>query len=503
MKRTTIVVYLGLSLTALALPVAAQLRAGAAKVDITDRDAGPVNDPSYAKALVLQDGVATVVLVTVDAVAIGEIGRIPNGYMASVRSRLQQDLGIPPSNVLVNASHCHSVVRRDADLLTVEAVKKAWRRIEPVRAGAGRGHEDRIMENRRLKMKDGSEVDVRRAYSLPPDEEVAGVGPIDPEIGLLRLDRRDGTPLAVVYNFAVHPIQGVPSGGNTADIAGFASKAIEESLGGGVLAFFVQGCAGDINPAFYKDVHHPHDAEPLGNMLGLSVLRALQTIRSRDGGVLKVLNEVVALPRGADFERRIAALEAERARLLESLQGASLNLKTFLGLFVQYRMSGEFPSYHSHRYLHEKSLGREDLSKLDAENRANLDQYLRNIYTMEQITRLQTNLALLKKHHATNVASGKKTIDAEMAALRVGEFVLLTFPGELVVEIGLNIKKRAPAPFTFVAGYTNGYLYYLPTERQRNNSGYAQEDCDSLVAPEWQRLFEERAAAVLGRLSAP
>jgi len=48
---------------------AAQLLAGVAKGDITDRAAGPVNDPSYVKALVLKDGSTTVVLVTVDAVA--------------------------------------------------------------------------------------------------------------------------------------------------------------------------------------------------------------------------------------------------------------------------------------------------------------------------------------------------------------------------------------------------------------------------------------------------
>ncbi|MCC6863128.1 MAG: hypothetical protein IT158_31420, partial [Bryobacterales bacterium] len=74
---------------------------------------------------------------------------------------------------------------------------------------------------------------------------------------------------------------------------------------------------------------------------------------------------------------------------------------------------------------------------------------------------------------------------------------------ELSVEIGLGIKKRAPAPFTFVAGYTNGYIYYTPTVEQRNNKGYAQEDCDTLVAPEWQRLFEDKAAGVLEKLSAP
>ena len=43
----------------------------------------------------------------------------------------------------------------------------------------------------------------------------------------------------------------------------------------------------------------------------------------------------------------------------------------------------------------------------------------------------------------------------------------------------------------------NGYIYYTPTVQQRNNTGYAQEDCDSLVAPEWQKIFETKALSVL------
>jgi hypothetical protein len=36
---------------------------------------------------------------------------------------------------------------------------------------------------------------------------------------------------------------------------------------------------------------------------------------------------------------------------------------------------------------------------------------------------------------------------------------------------------------------------------QRNNTGYAQEDCDTLVAPEWQAIFEGKALDVLRQLS--
>ena len=87
-----------------------------------------------------------------------------------------------------------------------------------------------------------------------------------------------------------------------------------------------------------------------------------------------------------------------------------------------------------------------------------------------------------------------------MLGLRIGEFVLLTFPGELSVQIGLNIKKMSPHEFTFVAGYTNGYIYYAPTAEQLRNVGGAQEDSDCLLAPEWQKLYEEKMDALLRKL---
>ena len=178
---------------------AAPLRAGAAKIDITHpNEPAKPNDGLFARALVLSDGQTTVVLVTVDAVAIGEIGPITHEYLPKVRTALEKDLKIKPTNVLINASHCHGIVCGDVAERTVEAVKAAAKNMVPVTVGAGVGHEDRISENRRLKLKNGREADVRHAYSLPPDAEVASVGPIDPEIGVLRLDAADGKTVAVV-----------------------------------------------------------------------------------------------------------------------------------------------------------------------------------------------------------------------------------------------------------------------------------------------------------------
>ncbi|NOY82756.1 MAG: hypothetical protein GXP31_17295 [Kiritimatiellaeota bacterium] len=476
-----------------------KLRAGVARGDITNLEAGPPNDPLYVKALVLRNDETAAALITVDAVAVAEIGSIPNSYLAEVRSRIRHETGISPANVVVSASHCHGSVCADITDRTVKAVLEAWRHMVPVKVGAGKGYEDRIMENRRLRLRDGSEADSRHAYPLPPDAAVAGAGPVDPEIGVLRLDREDGRPLAVVYNFACHPIRGVPNGRNTADIIGFASKVIENSSGAGTLALFLQGCGGDVNPIRYKDVDAPRDAEPLGNMLGLSTLWALNRIQTSRNATLEVVAETLELPR-ADLAPHIAAMEARRIHLIDALHGTSLNLKTFLHLFLKYNLFKEFPSYYSHLYLHEQALGRNALGRLDADNHEQMKRYIENIYVMEELTRLRENLRLLKMHHAQNAAAGKKTVDVELTGLRVGDFVLLAFPGELSVQIGLNIKKRSPHKRTFIAGVTNGYIYYAPTAEQLKNRGGAQEDSDCILAPAWQALFEKKAVELLHKL---
>ena len=296
----------------------------------------------------LKNDGTTVVLVTVDAVAIGEIGRIGNDFLASGAGAVATGTRHPAGE---RGDQREPLPRRRAcghrRSLTVQAVKEAWQSLVPVKVGAGTGHEDRISENRRLKMKDGSEVDMRRAYSMPRDEDVAAVGPIDPQIGLLRLDREDGRPLAVLYNFACHPIMNPPSKGNSADFPGFASKVIEEALGDGAVAFFVQGCGGDINPVRYKEVQRPPERRAAGKHARSQ--RPAGVEKDRNQGRRRLSGSSTKSSRcraAADFERRIAAIQAEQAKLLQSLKPTNINFKTFLPLFVQHKMSPDFPSFY-------------------------------------------------------------------------------------------------------------------------------------------------------------
>ena len=195
-------------------------------------------------------------------------------------------------------------------------------------------------------------------------------------------------------------------------------------------------------------------------------------------------------------------MEREIDTLVDSFRGTSLNLETFLPLYLKYHLSGSggTPSNFPQRYLQDEKLGIGDWKHLDEVNRKNLDAYVENIHRMEELTRKQINLALLQKHQACNEAAGSRFVEAEVIGFRLGEFRLVTFPAELTVPIGLGLKERSPHDLTFVSGYTNGYLYYAPTAEQLQNRGGAQEDSDCLLAPEWQELFEAAALKILEEL---
>jgi hypothetical protein len=232
-------------------------------------------------------------------------------------------------------------------------------------------------------------------------------------------------------------------------------------------------------------------------MLGLSTLKAMESIEFKKTDELKVISETMKIPRRSDLPQYIESMQQEQDELLSSLRGTSLNFKTFLPLYIKYNISKEYPSYYSHRYLHEKMNNSNNLEQMDSENRRHLDKYMKNVYAMEKLARIQENMSIAKSRLAENEASGEKTIDVEVQALKIGDFVIVSFPGEVSVQAGLNIKKASSHKYTFLAGYTNGYIHYAPAKEQFNGHDY--EDTNCLIAPEWQQMYEDKVKEILGK----
>lgn len=479
------------------------LRAGAAMQSLLkDKPTSPVHDAPFARVVVFDNGRNRAAVVGTDLGSVGE------ELVAETRRLIEKRASIPAANVLVNASHnhrTHGQVAEDAAERIAKAVVRAAKGMVPAKLGVATGREDRITMNRRLQLKDGRAWTIRRTNPTACDADVTGIGPMDPEIGILRVDRADGGPLALLYNFASHPYTGVPGGGVTADMPGFASRVIEGAMGGGAaVAVFVQGAAGDITPLRFKDWHVPPHTQEYANILGLSVLDVARDAKVKSSTRLEVVSETVELPRRTDFAQYLASLDAEQEEILRFYSGkdvqpyiweTSLNFKTFLPLYMKHLMDPKCPGFASYLYMQEKKTGRPDLKGLDEENRQRIDKYLACINRMDRLIRLLNRRDLLQRQ----IDKGETgPLKAEVQAMRIGDFVLVTFPGETFCQVGLNIKKRSPLKHTYLASYTNGSIGYAPTRDAYGQDAY--EDTLTRLAPEWQAIYEKKALELIRKL---
>ena len=229
----------------------------------------------------------------------------------------------------------------------------------------------------------------------------------------------------------------------------------------------------------------------------MSTLKAFQEIDTSETN-LNVISETIDLPRRTDIPDRISELELEQAKLLESLIGTTLNFKTFLPLYIKYACAPEFPLDHVSRYMKSESIDSDDFLAMDSMNRKMIEKYLASVSTMEKLARIQDKIATLKKHKQINDDSGEDTISAIVQGIKIGDCVLITSPAELLVEVGLNIKKASSCEHTFVAALSNGYVHYGAPADAYDRGGYEVTEC--LLAPEWQQIYENKALEIIRRL---
>ncbi|MCM8832316.1 MAG: hypothetical protein NC816_00105 [Candidatus Omnitrophica bacterium] len=70
------------------------------------------------------------------------------------------------------------------------------------------------------------------------------------------------------------------------------------------------------------------------------------------------------------------------------------------------------------------------------------------------------------------------SIETEIQILKIDDKILLiSLPGEPVVEIGLEIKRLSKFPITIIAGYTNDYIGYIATNKIISEGGHEANSC--------------------------
>jgi hypothetical protein len=95
---------------------------------------------------------------------------------------------------------------------------------------------------------------------------------------------------------------------------------------------------------------------------------------------------------------------------------------------------------------------------------------------------------------------GWKDIEAEIQVLSIGQVALVGIPGELFVELGLEIQKRSPFPYTYVVELANDGVDYIPTREAYDQGAY--EDTSARIAAGSGEQIVDKAVEMLKRLMA-
>ncbi len=296
----------------------AELRAGVGKVDLDPPLGIPMAgygaarfskgtlDPLEARVLALSDGSRTIALVTLD---------LCFTFDEKAMDQIRADVHASVDEVIFHASHTHSGPTYSEAPQAVQhavpriagAIRAAAAAMVPVQIGNGWG-QTYIGFNRRYVETNG---EVQMFWRN--ETKVSTTFPVDPTVGVIRIDRRDGTPLAILVNYACHPVVLGPDSFNySADYPGEMRRVVEQAMGHDAMAFFLQGAPGDINP-YYDKTPLIEDAvavmKQTGQRLGLEAARVARSIQTLGAENARIQTKTVVLAVANRWNRE--KLEAE------------------------------------------------------------------------------------------------------------------------------------------------------------------------------------------------
>lgn len=394
--------------------------------------------------LVLANEVSQVALIACD------LCLIPSPVVDEIRHRVSGMLDVPVSHVMLNMSHTHSapafpgwmevdtsqasMKRRYQDdfiRLTLEAVDEAHNSLSEARIGAGWGE---------------SYIGVYRRETGAEGQDVLGEipnHPIDPSVGVVRVDDLQGNPIAILFSYGCHPVVvGPNSYVISSDFPGAARDVIEQHLGGAAL--FMQGCGGNINPrvGIGYEVDCRDAKGRVGAMLGGEVLKVAAGIRTH--AVQGERKELWNIP-GILFTPWLPA-EGEVCEYLGAIEQ-----------IVKLEFS-ELPTLE-----HATAIRKQWQETLD-------DRLQKQAQTWE--IRVAAKYADWSRKLVGAVEDGHPTADLVLQVIRVNDIVLASLNVEAFFETGLAIRESSPFEHTLVFGYTNGSIAYLPRSEDYPKSGW-------------------------------
>lgn len=399
----------------------------------------------YMSALVLESKGTSLALLTCD------LGMMSNAEGLALRRAVAEAIDIPVSNVMINISHNHSspssvdwqqssdspaqmrLMEEYTHYLeerTVECAINAKKSVQPARIDAAWGESNINIYRREW---NGSQDILGEV----PDH------PTDKSVGVIRVDDLDGEAIATLFRYSCHPVVvGARATALSADFPGPARKVIQQSIGGVVL--FMQGCGGNLNPQV--GIGYEEDCSDtnfrVGASLGAEALRVALGIRTNKfQGPRVELNKIpnILFKPWQDRTDHPAIELASSEELVHFTFGPLPSLEYAEGLVITWTR--------------------------EVENRSSRDL-------------LPWEIRAAKKYLAwaqvlvESVKEGNPTREFKVQAFRIGDIAIVGMNTETFFETGLEIQSKSPFGDTFVLGYTNGLIMYLPRAEDYPEEGW-------------------------------
>lgn len=450
--------------------------AGAASVDITPlqwplpmigsfryRPAESAHDPLHARAIALRSGDSTVAIAVVDSCY------IPRETVDRAKQRVAEDTGLDASRILVSATHTHSAppsapgaglrgLEGQPDLKSetayverlvegiATAIADSLSRLEPAEVGwATTALPDEVF-NRRWFMKEGSvppdpfggttdKVRMNPGFENPG--LVRPAGPVDSEVAVLSVRSLTGRPIALLTNYSLHYVGGVPAGQVSADYFGEFARLIEDRIGqdDGFVAILSNGTSADVNNLNFTQARARR--EPF---------EQIRLVAS------KLADVVTEACNDLEHQRQVdVAMEESEVQLARRKPSPEI-LDRSLGLLAD--------------------------PPADATVR-------QRVYAQR----------------AVDLHRGPGSVSVVLQAIRIGPVGIAALPFETFTETGLAIKQLSPLKPTFTISLANGAEGYLPTPEQHEVGGYETWLGTSRVEPQSSVRIQSELLALLGRVS--
>ena len=410
-------------------------RAGAFAIDITptafpivvnggmrERTATKVVDPLHARCLVLDDGSTTIAIAVVDSCM------VPRALLDEAKKRAHATTGIPPSRMLISATHTHTAPSvcailgsgQDDDYAAflaaqiAKGIEAAHKNLAPAHIGWAVAKDPNNVFCRRFLMKPGTartcpftgtandQAQMNPGYLNP--NAIKRTGPVDDDVTVLSVQTPDGKPMALLANYSTHYAGSSPI---SADYFAIFCTNIANLIGAKppFVAMISNGTSGDANCCDFVHPRRTYNRVTVARDVANAALEAYKRIQYHNWVPL-------------------------------AMEEALLTLKV--------RMPGELEVAKAMTYIATHMKGR-------PKPRTVTEVYARETILLSQMP---------------------PTRELKLQALRIGGLGITAIPNEVFGSTGLALKKNSPLKPTFNISLANGCEGYIPPPAQHKLGGY-------------------------------